>query len=281
MSILQVGLRYFRTGRDVLQRHRYRARLPLLARLRQDRADSMKRTTDDNTNDAGMILLPCAYDFESLSTLGSIKCLIALHALRPRGGRYSFDRLSTHKLAHVAQLSRRLVAPAITELVDRNLISYTPRLKAGALVDLLDPEGSGVTIDDMFDTDTAERDAAYAAHDEGYWYRELVGANIMLDPSAFEYGRRAGFKSSVGCPFCGHGDEKTRDHRLTVEVKKFEDGHRAEWLCHKCGAHGNCRKLFDRLWLRRKLQRQREAALPKTQFPMKKVELSPDDEFPF
>jgi hypothetical protein len=66
-----------------------------------------------------------------------------------------------------------------------------------------------------------------------------------------------------------------------VEVKRFADGHRAEWVCHRCGAHGDCRKLFDRLWLKRKLKRQHDAALPKTLFPMKEVEPITDDEFPF
>jgi hypothetical protein len=228
---------------------------------------------DKNRNDTDVLLIPRAYDFEALQTLASIKTLIGLHAYRTRGGEFTFPYFSVRKFAEMVQLYKTSVYDALSDLSDRKLIFYIPRKNAAAFVALCDPAGSGTLIDTMLDTDSAERDDVYTLHDEGHWYRELVGIDIQLDPQAYEYGRvRQHQLFSGNCPFCGRIDAKRRDFRFSVEVRRFDDGHSAHWKCYRCGEHGDCRKLFDRLWIKRKEQEARDAELAKTFFPEKKAE---------
>jgi len=234
-----------------------------------------------NLNDPAVVLLPSAYDFEALKTLAPIKTLIGLHAYRVCGADFAFPNLSVRQFAKTVQLSERPVYEALRDLAARKLIVYIPRQNAAAFVGLCDPTGSGNLIDKMLFDDVDERDAAYAEHDESYWYRELAGIDIQLDPKAYEWHARPKFTFSANCPFCGHIEAKRRQFRFKVTVRSFVDGHHADWLCHKCSKHGDCRRLFDLLWVRRKLQEDREAALPKTQFPMKEETTHPDDACPY
>jgi hypothetical protein len=305
----KAGLNYFSTNRDVLRHYHTRtSRAALLARLREDRMKRPNSRTADTVvkiggippHDPTKIMLCRDYDFsetsEDFPTLASIKCLLGLYSLVPakwRDGAYTSPALSVREFAKdVAYISRRLAYEGLQDLAAANLISYSPRKNSVAAVRLLDPAKTGIPIDDLiFDTPEA-RDAMYATRTEPQWWKIMTGLDIVLseDNKVYElYGRTQRrvrcdeHQEKAQCPLCFHGTRK-QDRRFVVTVTKCPDGHLATWYCGACGAphhpdktQGTCRQLFDLLFVKIVRKERREAALPKTQFPVVEVEPLPDD----
>jgi hypothetical protein len=299
-------LSYFSTKKAVLRKYHTRSsRAALLARLCQDREEKKMRTRtadvkvgDKFATDPTIITLCSDYDFSEGSkdfpTLGSVKCLLGLYSLvPPRMGAYTFPALSVRKFAdEVVRISPRLAYEGLEQLAAANLISYSPRKNSVAAVRLLDPAKTGIPIDDML-LDTLEaRNAKYATLTAQEWWLKLTGLDIVLteDNKVYElYGRTQNrvrhqeHKEKARCPLCHHGTRK-QDRLFVVTVKKCPDGHLATWYCGACGApnhanhtQGTLRELFDLKYMDLIREERREAALPKTTFPVVEPEPIPDD----
>jgi hypothetical protein len=117
----------------------------------------------------------------------------------------------------------------------------------------------------------------FDAHDQHYWYKELLDLSISV--SDFEWSPRG--TQTFPCPCPLHAKSPTSEDKksLTVSVWKTGDGRfDSSWTCRRCFVGGTCKTLFLRLYPAMKVEAQRRAQEKGlginqgTVFPMKEEE---------